>query len=348
MVIPNEEYRFLGPTGLRVSSISLGGWITFGGNLQMEEERATAIIDHAYKAGINYFDTAEGYGAGASELLMGKIFKQLGWKRTDYVVSTKLYNDGSGNVNRRGLSRKHLIEGLDASLERLQLDYVDIVFAHRPDRFTPYGGSCSRIYPFDQLGKAHYWGTSMWSNYEIQKAHHIADKYQLIAQVVEQPLYNLLERDYFEKDLGPVFEDYGYGTTVFSPLATGLLTGKYNTGKAPEGSRYSSESLAKAPDVKRMAGERLSGDKAEVNLKKVEQLAELAKELGVEVAPLALAWCLKNKNVSTLITGATKVEQIDSNLKAYEVLPLLTDEVMEKIEKIADNKPVVWPEYGRL
>lgn len=348
MPIPNAEYRFLGPTGLRVSSISLGGWITTGGNLQMAEDHAATIFDAAYKAGINYFDTAEGYGNGDSEKLFGNVIKKLGWKRTDYVISTKLFWGGTG-INDRGLSRKHLIEGMNRSLENLQMDYVDVIFAHRCDKFTPME---EIVRGFTQLildGKAHYWGTSMWTAYEIEKAQHCATKYGLIAPVVEQPLYNLIDREYYEKELTPILKDYGYGTTVFSPLATGLLTGKYTvTGAGPEGSRYSSESQDKDESIKGMYNSKFSGAEAAKNFEKIQKFAELAQSIGVKPAPLALAWLLKDKTVSTVIIGATKPEQVLQNLEAYEVLPKVTDEVYEKIEAIFDHRYVYKDNTGRL
>lgn len=345
-VIPRSEYRFLGPTGLRVSSISLGGWITYGEGKQVEDDLTLQIFRKAYELGINYFDTAEGYGSGACEVSFGKVLKKLGWARKDYVVSTKLYFGGDG-VNDKGLSRKHLIEGANNSLERLQLDYVDIIFAHRPDAYTPME---EVVRGFNQIindGKAFYWGTSMWSAYQIEHAQHIATKFGLIGPVVEQPVYNLLQRDQFEKELAPIFQEYNYGTTVFSPLATGLLTGKYTNG-IPKGSRYDTENLSKDQSLPTIFKHHFEGDAAKANFIKIQEFQKLADELDVPLAALALAALLKNKNVSTLIIGASKPEQIEQNLKAYEVLPKLTDEIVEKIEGIFKNKPEPANTFGRL
>lgn len=346
-VIPNSEYRFLGPTGLRVSSISLGGWITYGEGKQVEDQKTREIFDRAFKLGINFFDTAEGYGSGACEVSFGKVIRDLGWKRSDYVLSTKIFWGGPG-VNDRGLSRKHIIEGVNASLERLQHDYVDIVFAHRPDPFTPMEEVVRAFTQVINEGKAFYWGTSMWSAYEIERANHIADKYGLIAPVVEQPVYNLIDREQFEKELAPIFRDYNYGSTVFSPLATGLLTGKYTQNEIPKGSRYDSENINKDHSLPQIFKSRFQGPEAESNFKKISEFSKLAKELGVKEAPLALAFLLKNKNVSTLIIGASRADQIDQNLEAYKVLEILTDEIVERIEKIFDNKVQPRPDFGRI
>lgn len=334
MSIPNSEYRFLGPTGLRVSSISLGGWVTVGTNAQLEDSKALQIFDKAYKSGINYFDTAEEYDDGECEVSLGKIIQQLGWRRDTFVLSTKLFwGFCCEHVNALGLSRKHIMEGAKASLKRLQVDYVDIIFAHRPDKYTPME---EVVRAFTQLindGKAFYWGTSMWSAYEIEHACHIATKYNLIKPVVEQPLYNMLERNQVEDELEPIFKEYGYGSTVFSPLATGLLTGKYNNG-VPQDSRYA----AKEGDEML---ERIYENKFnKANITRVKELSKICDKLNVEMAPLALAWLLKNKNISTVITGASKPEQIEKNLEAYTVLDKLTPEIMEQIEKILNNAPL--------
>ncbi|CAN6668754.1 putative aryl-alcohol dehydrogenase Aad16p [Trichomonascus vanleenenianus] len=345
-VVPADEYRFLGRTGLRVSSLSLGGWITMGGSNQIEEEKAIAIFEKAYSLGVNFFDAAEVYGNGDCELLMGRIFKKLGWKRSEYVVSTKLFWGGK-DVNSRGLSRKHLLEGMTESLDRLQLDYVDLVFAHRPDRSTPMEEIVRGFNQLIQDGKALYWGTSMWTAYEIEHAHHIATKLNLIPPAFDQPLYNMLERDIVEKELAPLFKEYSYGITNFSPLATGLLSGKYTKG-TPSESRYASDKVSKDPVLQRIYKERFQGPKAEANFARITKIQQIADDLKVDMAPLALAWCLKNKNISTVITGASKPEQVENNLKAYEVLPLLTDEVIQRIEEALDNKPAAADTYGRL
>lgn len=345
-VVPKSEYRFLGQTGLRVSSISLGGWVTYGQGKQVEDDITLKIFDKAFKAGINFFDTAEVYADGECEISFGKVLKQLGWERSEYVLSTKLFWGGP-TVNERGLSRKHIIEGMAKSLKRLQLDYVDVVFAHRPDRYTPMEEVVRGFTQLINEGKAHYWGTSMWTAYEIEAAQHAATKYNLIAPVVEQPVYNLLQREQFEKELAPIFREYKYGSTVFSPLATGILTGKYTNG-VPKGSRYDEENLKKDHVLPIIFERFFKGKEAEANFAKVVKFQEIADELGVKMCALSLAFLLKNENVSTLITGASKPEQLEENLQAYDVLPLLTTEVMARIEAIFDNKPPVAEDFSRL
>jgi voltage-dependent potassium channel beta subunit len=344
--VPPEEYRFLGSSGLRVSSISLGGWVTYGEGQLVQDELTERIFETAYKLGINFFDTAEGYAAGKCETSFGKVIKKLGWKRNDYVLSTKLFWGGP-NVNDRGLSRKHIIEGLDASLERLQHDYVDIVFAHRPDPRTPMEEVVRGFTHAINSGKALYWGTSMWSAFEIEHAHHIASKHGLIAPIADQPVYNLLDREQFEKELPPVFDTYNYGTTVFSPLATGLLTGKYTKDVVPAGSRYDKANWNKNGAIPSIFKSKFEGDKADETFDKIARLQAIANDLKVDVAPLALAYLLKNKNVSTLITGASKPEQLEANIKAYEVLPLLTPEVIKEIEEVFPPIPRR-EDFGRL
>lgn len=329
-----------------MSSISLGGWITFGEGKQVADDVTTEIFDRAFKMGINYFDTAEVYGAGASEITFGKVIKHLGWERSDYVLSTKLFWGGKG-VNERGLSRKHIIEGMDKSLKRLQHDYVDIVFAHRPDIHTPMEEIVRGFTQLINEGKAMYWGTSMWTAYQIEAAQHAATKYNLIAPVVEQPLYNLLEREHFEKELYPIFQEYKYGTTVFSPLATGLLTGKYNNG-IPKGSRYDGANLKKDESLPGIFKRRFQGEDSEKNFGKLREFQAISDELGTTMSALALACLLKNDNVSTLIIGASKPEQIEQNLKAYEVLPKVTPEIMERVDEIFDTKYKGPDDYSRL
>lgn len=344
--VPPQEYRFLGSSGLRVSSISLGGWVTYGDGQQVQDQLTEKIFDTAFKLGVNFFDTAEGYANGACETSFGKVIKKLGWKRNDYVLSTKLFWGGP-NVNDRGLSRKHILEGMDASLTRLQHDYVDIVFAHRPDPKTPMEEVVRAFTHLINTGKALYWGTSMWSAFEIEHAHHIATKHGLIAPVADQPVYNLLERDQFEKELAPVFDIYNYGTTVFSPLATGLLTGKYTKDVIPAGSRYDKANWSINTIIPRIFKDKFEGDNASATFDKIARLQAIANDLKVEVSPLALAYLLTNKNVSTLITGASKPEQIEANIKAYEILPLLTPEVIKKIEEVFP--PVPPPsDFGRM
>ncbi|KAK9367432.1 NADP-dependent oxidoreductase domain-containing protein [Lipomyces kononenkoae] len=327
------EYRFLGNTGLRVSILSYGGWLT----VKEDSERITKeCFEEAWKHGVNFFDTAEVYANGECETVFGKVFKELGWTRSDYVVSTKLYfGFGEKSPNGRGLSRKHLIEGMDKSLKRLQMDYVDVVFAHRPDREgVPMEEVVRAFTQIIQDGKAIYWATSEWSAFEIEHAHHIATKYGLIAPIAEQPQYNMFHRNRFEAEYYPLYQLYKYGTTVWSPLAGGVLTGKYNDGFAP-GTRFGD---ASNPVVQR-GRSRLESAEGKAMIEKVKKLTPIAEELGCTTAQLALAFLLKNTNVSTIITGSTRAEQVKENMGALQVYKKLTDEHIEKIEQILDNKP---------
>ena len=322
------EYRHLGRSGLQVSALSLGGWVTWGN--QVGEDIAYDTMEEAQKHGVNFFDTAEVYAEGRSEIAMGKAIKRAGWKRSDLVLSTKIFWGGEG-VNAKGLSRKHIIEGLDASLARLQLDYVDLLFCHRPDKRTPIEETVRAMTHVINQGKVFYWGTSEWSAQEIMEAHAVARREHLIPPLMEQPQYNMFERERFEKEYGRLYSEIGLGTTIFSPLASGLLTGKYNNG-LPEGTR------ATLPGYEWLREE---FEKPETALKidKVKQLVPIAQELECTLAQLGLAWCLKNPNVSTVITGASKVSQVAENMKALDVLPKLTAEIMDRIEKILSNKP---------
>jgi voltage-dependent potassium channel beta subunit len=321
------NYRRLGKAGLKLSELSLGAWVTYGG--QVGEEIAAACMKAAYDAGINFFDNAEAYADGNAEIVMGNVLKKMGWRRESYVVSTKIFWGGEG-PNDTGLSHKHIIEGVNNSLRRLQLDYVDLVFAHRPDRNTPIEET---VRAFDQVirqGKAFYWGTSEWSAAEITRADGIARQYGLTPPSMEQPEYNMLHRERFEVEYAPLYRDLGYGTTIFSPLASGLLSGKYNNG-IPKGSRM------ELPDMDWLRKDALVPEKMQV----VKNLGAVAGELGATQAQLALAWVLKNPNVSTVITGASRAEQVTENVKAIEVAAMLTPEVMEKIESILGNKPEI-------
>ncbi|KAK9461315.1 NADP-dependent oxidoreductase domain-containing protein [Lipomyces oligophaga] len=327
------EYRFLGNTGLRVSALSFGGWL--GVNDDTEEIIKQCFIE-AWNHGVNFFDTAEIYSNGKCELVFGRILKDLGWTRSDYVISTKLYfGFGEKSPNGRGLSRKHLIEGMDKSLKRLQLDYVDVVFAHRPDREGVPMEEVVRA--FTQLildGKALYWGTSEWSAFEIEHAHHIATKFNLIAPIAEQPQYNALTRNRFEAEYKPLYDLYKYGTTVWSPLAGGILTGKYSQG-FKEGSRYTN---SPSPVVQRIS-KTWSSPEGLAKIAKVEKLGPIAERLDCSIAQLSLAFLLKNKNVSTIILGASKAEQVTENLKSLDVYRKLTDKDIEAIEEVLQNKP---------
>ncbi|MGB9640978.1 MAG: potassium channel beta subunit family protein [Anaerolineales bacterium] len=322
------DYRFLGKSGLKVSALSLGAWVTFGH--QIGEETALECMKAAYDAGVNFFDNAEVYANGQAEIVMGNVIKKAGWKRSDLVISTKLFWGGSG-PNDNGLSRKHIMEGINASLKRLQMDYVDLVFCHRPDLYTPIEETVWAMNTIIQQGKAFYWGTSEWSASQIMEAYGVARREHLIPPLMEQPEYNMFHRQRVEVEYAPLYRSFGLGTTVWSPLASGLLTGKYNEG-IPEGTRIS------LPGYEWLR-KRFEGDEFQKRIEIVKQLATLSKELGCSLPQMALAWCLKNPNVSTVITGASRPQQVVENMQAIEVVKQLTDEVMEKIEEILGNKP---------
>lgn len=316
------EYRHLGRAGIQVSELSFGSWVTF--HNQADVKAAVAMMSAAYEAGVNFFDNAEVYAGGRSEEVMGKALKQLGWRRSSYLVSTKFYWGIQDNVNEKNtLNRKRLIEGINGSLQRLQLDYVDIIYCHRPDRTTPIEETVWAMHNIIDWGKALYWGTSEWAAAEIVAAIEIAEKHHLHKPVTEQPVYNLFERHRFSREYQRVYKDYGYGTTIWSPLASGLLTGKYSKG-IPEGSRGALKGYDWLHD-------HLTNEE---KLARVQALEPIAKELDCTLSQLALAWCLKNPYVSTVITGASRVEQVHENMKASEVAPKLTPEILERIENI--------------
>lgn len=329
------QYRFLGRSGLQVSAISLGGWLTYGGHV--ENEGTFACMKAAYDCGVNFFDCAEGYAGGESEKVMGEAIKKYGWKRNDLVISTKI-NWGAANgdnpVNNGGLSRKHLIEGIDASLKRLGLDYVDLIYAHRPDRNTPIEETVRAFNHIINTGKAFYWGTSEWNPEEIAGAWRVADKLGLIGPLMEQPQYNMLARDRVEKDYALLYEHYGTGLTIFSPLKTGILTGKYNDG-IPDDSRLASSNDKFIQAMK----EKFGDENWQKQFRIVKNLTPIVEKLGCTHANLAMAWVLKNPHVSSAITGASRTSQVYETMKAFDVLPKLTDEIMEEIEGILGNKP---------
>lgn len=319
------NYRRLGRSGLQVGELALGAWVTFGE--QVNEDVVLECMKVAYEAGVNFFDNAEAYGHGKAETVMGRALKKAGWRRESLVISTKIFWGGEG-PNDSGLSHKHIVEGMNNALKRLQLDYVDLVFCHRPDENTPIEETVRAMDIIIKQGKAFYWGTSEWRAADIMRADGLARQYGLTPPVMEQPQYNMFERERVEKEYLPLYKELGYGTTIWSPLASGVLTGKYNQG-IPAGSRaalkgyeWVGESLA-TPD----------------RIEKVKRLAPIAAELGCSLAQLALAWCLKNPNVSTVITGASRASQVHENMKAIEVAPQLTDELLEQIEGILGNKP---------
>lgn len=323
------EYRRLGKSGLQVSALSFGSWVTFG--KQIGDSTADELMTIAYDGGINFFDNAEIYSRGKSELVMGEVLKKKNWARSSYVLSSKVFfGFEEDKPNQRGLSRKHIIEGCHAAMKRLQVDYIDLLFCHRPDKNTPIEETVWAMNTLIQQGKILYWGTSEWANDEIMAAFVFAEKNHLMGPTMEQPQYNMFERTKLEKDFLLLFRDFGLGTTIWSPLASGLLTGKYNNAM-PEDTRLTIEGMD-------WLKERTLGDQSRIE--KTKLLDVLAKELGTTLPKLGIAWCVKNPNVSTAILGASKPEQLKENLTSLEVLPLLTLEVLEKIDGILQNKPV--------
>ena len=328
------EYRNMGKTGLQLSVLSFGSWVSF--HKQINDRSADELMGIAYDNGINFFDNAEVYALGESEKMMGRVLKMKNWDRTSYTVSSKAFWGWRGKENKpnqHGLSRKHLIEACHEALLRLQLDYLDLYFCHRPDKNTPIEETVWTMHNLIQQGKILYWGTSEWSGVEIMEAHRVAHQYGLIGPSVEQPQYNLLERNKMENEFLMVFKTVGMGTTIWSPLASGLLSGKYNAG-IPEGSRFAIEGFDWLKD--RWMKENF--------LEKINKLSLLAKNLEISVAQLSIAWCIKNPNVTTAILGATRKEQLQENLKALEAADKLTHEVMKQIDDIVQSKPVL-PEY---
>jgi voltage-dependent potassium channel beta subunit len=314
-------YRRLGRAGLKVSLLSLGSWVSFKG--QLDDDRALACMEAAYGAGVNFFDNAESYADGDSERMMGRAIAKLGWPRDSYVISTKFFWGLSNRVNMSDtLNRKYLLQAIDGSLDRLGLDFVDLVFCHRPDPETPIEETVRAMHDIVASGKALYWGTSEWSADEIRAAWDLAERHHLHKPQMEQPEYNLLHRRRVEREYARLYEDIGLGTTVWSPLASGLLTGKYLDG-VPEDSR------AALPGHEWLRA-RLTGEEPNT---KVRRLKAVADELGCTLSHLALAWCARNPNVSTVITGASRVEQVHENMRALDVLPLLDEQVVGRIDE---------------
>jgi voltage-dependent potassium channel beta subunit len=319
------EYRRLGRSGLRVSVLSFGSWVTFGNENQLETaHQAAECLIAAKEAGVNFFDNAESYSGGESERVMGQAFRDLGWARHEYVVSTKLFWGIHEQVNMQNtLNRKYLTQAIDGSLERFGLDFVDLVFCHRADPKTPIEETVWAMSDMVTQGKALYWGTSEWTADEIRAAYDIADRHHLHKPVMEQPQYNILWRERVEKEYARLYEDIGLGTTIWSPLASGLLTGKYLNG-VPEGSR------ASLPGYEWLKGSLTD----EGRNKKVAELKVIADELGVSLAQFSLAWCAKNPNVSTVITGASNAAQVRENMTALDAMPLITKEIMDRVDVI--------------
>jgi voltage-dependent potassium channel beta subunit len=328
------EYRYLGKSGLQVSALSFGAWVTMGG--QIDENVSKECMYTAYEAGVNFFDNAEAYAHGNAEIVMGNVIKKAGWKRSDIVVSTKLFWGGR-NPNQTGLSRKHIIEGARASLSRLQMDYVDLIFCHRPDIYTPIEETVRAMNFLLNEGMAFYWGTSEWNSVQIMEAYSIARRYDLIPPAMEQPEYNMFAREKVEREYVHLYTEIGLGTTIFSPLASGLLTGKYNSG-IPQGTRVSLKGYE-------WLLEDFTNEQAKQNIEKVKQLMPIASELGISISQMSLAWCLKNPNVSTVITGASKPSQVSENMKSLDIVQKLTPDIMERIESILENKPELYPDY---
>ena len=328
------EYRRMGRSGLQLSVLSFGSWVSF--HKQIDDNRADELMGIAYDHGVNFFDNAEVYALGESEKMMGRVLKNKAWDRTSYVISSKAFWGWRGKQNKpnqSGLSRKHLVEACHEALGRLQVEYLDIYYCHRPDKGVPIEEVVWTMHNLIQQGKILYWGTSEWSGVEIMEAHRVAQQYGLIAPVVEQPQYHLLERNKMENEYLMVFKTVGMGTTIWSPLASGLLSGKYNEG-IPEGSRFALSGFDWLKD-------RWMQDKF---LEKARQLNQLAKSLDITMAQLSIGWCIRNPNVSSAILGATNRDQLLENLKALEASAKLDEAVMQKIEDIVQTKPQL-PEY---
>lgn len=330
------EYRRLGRSGLKVSALSFGSWVTFGKQVDLGE--AKALLKTAYDAGVNFFDNAEVYEAGTSETIMGEALAALDFPRDTYIVSSKVFWGGD-KPTQLGLSAKHVHDACHAALRRLKVDYLDLYFCHRPDIDTPIEETVRAMHNLVQQGKVIYWGTSEWSAQQITEAFAVARAHGLTPPTMEQPEYNLLHRDKVERSFAPLYENFGLGTTIWSPLASGMLTGKYNDG-IPEDSRLN---LPGYEWLKEM----WTGEEGERKLRKIRLLTALAEEIGISVTHLSLAWCLKNPNVSTVILGASRLSQLEENLAALDVLESLTPEVMERIEAIVDNKPPGPQRFGQ-
>jgi voltage-dependent potassium channel beta subunit len=321
------QYRRLGRSGLQVSALSLGSWLTFG--KQISDETAESLMVAAYERGVNFFDNAEAYAQGKSEIVMGNILAKQNWDRSSYIVSSKVFfGDGGQKPNQTGLSRKHIFEACHAALKRLQVDYLDLFFCHRPDKNTPIEETVWAMNHLIQQGKILYWGTSEWSAQEIMEAHMVAQRLNLIGPTMEQPQYNMFHREKVEVEFSQIYKTVGLGTTIWSPLASGVLTGKY-LDKFPEGTRLGMEGLEWLKDL----------SLTEERLEKVRKLSKIANDLGTSMPKLAIAWCLTNPNVSTVILGGSKVNHLEENIDALELVPQLNEEILHSIEEVLGNKP---------
>ncbi|HSM56135.1 MAG TPA: aldo/keto reductase [Candidatus Sulfomarinibacteraceae bacterium] len=325
------EYRRLGQSGLKVSALSFGSWVTFSN--QLDVQRAREAMSVAYDYGVNFFDNAEAYAYGESERIMGEVLQELNWPRNSYIVSSKVFwgSQRDPRPTQVGLSRKHVVEACHQALRRLKIDYLDLYFCHRPDYDTPIEETVRAMTDLIRQGKVLYWGTSEWTARQLTEAFEVAHRHHLQPPTMEQPQYNMFHRRRVEVEYTPLYEQYGLGTTIWSPLASGILTGKYNDG-IPEDSRVNLEGYS-------WLRNRLESEEGQEELRKVRELSALANELDTTMARLAIAWCLKNENVSTVITGASRVEQIHDNMKALETAEQLTDDLMAQIESVLDNKP---------
>lgn len=325
------QYRRLGKSGLKVSVLSFGSWVTFGN--QMDVDNALESMAAAYDAGVNFFDNAEVYAYGQSETIMGQALKKSGWRRDSYLVSSKVRWGAlpEPKPTQFGLSRKHLVEACHQAMERLQVDYLDLYFCHRPDPEVPMEEVVWTMTNLIQQGKVLYWGTSEWSAQQLMEAHSVARQYNLIPPTMEQPQYHMFHRRTVEVEYARLYEAIGLGTTIWSPLASGLLTGKYNDG-IPDDSRLTLPGYEWLREI-------FESEEGQRRIQKTRELTKVAEELGTSMAKLAIAWCVKNPNVSTVITGASRVEQVRENMAALDVVSQLSDDVMEKIELLLDNKP---------
>ena len=326
------EYRRLGQSGLKLSALSLGSWVTFG--RQLDVTKAQACMQAAFDAGINFFDNAETYASGESERVMGEVLKRVSWPRDAYCVSSKVFFGAPSEPGptQRGLSRKHVVEACHQALSRLGVDYLDLYFCHRPDPETPIEETVRAMHDLIRQGKVLYWGTSEWSAQQIMEAYAVARQYGLTPPTMEQPEYNMFHRERVENEFARLYSEIGLGTTVWSPLASGVLTGKYNDG-VPERSRFN------LPGYEWLRS-RYESEEGRARLAKVRELTRVAHDQGLEMAQMALAWCLHNPNVSSVILGVSGVDQLASNLEALDAVERLTPDVMERIEAILDDRPL--------
>jgi voltage-dependent potassium channel beta subunit len=328
------EYRRLGHSGLQVSALSFGSWVTFA--TQLDDKKAKGFMETAYENGINFFDNAEVYAQGESETIMGKALQDLKWSRDTFILSSKVFWGGE-LPTQRGLHRKHITEACNAALRRLQVEYLDLYFCHRPDAHTPIEETVFAMNTLIQQGKIFYWGTSEWDAQDIAKAHGIARQYNMVPPTMEQPEYNMFARERVEKEYARLYTDIGLGTTIWSPLASGILTGKYEK-------NIPTDSRANLPSYGWLR-EKFASEEGRKKIQKASQLRQVAQDLGISLTQLAIAWCLKNPYVSTVILGASKANQLQENISALPCVKMLTPEIMTSIDHILQNKPAALREY---